>query len=217
MNTLSVIQVAVVGYDKNFSYVVFDAEAGEAMVADPSGDIERVFAEVDKRGLRLVGIVITHTHPDHIEKLEEALAYTNVPVYIHENGVSSITADNVRTVDDGDEIALGGGKIKALYTPGHTDNSICYYISSEEADDKVPKVITGDTLFVSRCGKTTPENAPTLYESLQRLKALPPETVIYSGHDYGNTPSATMAHEKANNKYLTAPDYETFYERRFGT
>lgn len=216
MKTLSVTQVPVGGYDDNFSYIIADEKAKEALLADPSGDIERVFSEMTERGLRFVGIVITHTHPDHIEKLAQALAYKNVPVYVHGSGAESITADDVRHVGEGDTIALGEGKISALYTPGHTDNSICYYISPEEATDGTPAVVTGDTLFVSRCGKTTPDNAPTLYESLQRLKRLPDETVVYSGHDYGDTPTATMAHEKENNKYLTAPDFETFYERRFG-
>lgn len=216
MNTLSVIQIAVGGYDKNFSYIIFDCKTREALIADPSGDIERVFEKMNELELKFSGIVITHTHPDHIEKLGEALAHNPVPVYLHENGAKNITADNIVRIKEGDSVPLGEGSVSVLYTPGHTDNSICYYIPPKEAMNDTPAVVTGDTLFISRCGKTTPEHAPTLYESLQRLKKLPDETIIYSGHDYGETPAATMAHEKANNKYLTAPDYETFFERRFG-
>lgn len=216
MNTLSVTQIAVGGFDTNFSYIVGDSASGKSFIVDPSGDIEKVFAEMEVQGFEFAGILITHTHFDHIQKLEEALAHANVPVYVHTNGAGNINADDVRSVGDGDDIPLGSGSISALYTPGHTDNSVCYYISSEEAKDNVPKVITGDTLFVSRCGKTTPQDAPDLYESLQRLKQLPNETVIYSGHDYGATPTATIGHETDNNQYLTAPDFETFRKRRLG-
>lgn len=215
MNSLSVIQIPVGGFDKNFSYIVFDTETKHALIADPSGGIENVFKEIEERELTFAGILITHTHFDHIQKVEAALSRKRVPVYVHEEGKVSIAAEEVQAMQDGDEITLGEGKITVMYTPGHTDNSVCYYIPAEQAADGAPAVITGDTLFVSRCGKTTPQDAPTLYETLQRLKELPDETIIYAGHDYGDTPTATMAHEKANNTYLTAADYDTFYERRF--
>ena len=81
-------QVAVGGYDDNFSYVVHDGE--KAAIVDPAGDIEKVFAVIEEKDLDIIAVLLTHSHFDHHDKLEECLERFNVPVYMHENAISLI-------------------------------------------------------------------------------------------------------------------------------
>jgi glyoxylase-like metal-dependent hydrolase (beta-lactamase superfamily II) len=210
---LSVTQVQVRGFDENLAYIVANPATAEALIVDPSGDFPKLHAEIDRQGLRVVGILLTHTHPDHQDALTAALEAYQVPVFVHERGVERVREGVVSPVRDGDVIELGGEPISVLFTPGHNPDSVCYSFAGLRG---VPQLITGDTLFVHGCGRTTEEGVRELYESLQRLQALPPETVVYPGHDYGPTPTSTIGRECTENKYLLAEDFPTFAQRRLG-
>jgi len=212
---LSLIQLAVNGYDNNFSYIVADTATKNAVVVDPSGDLDLVLDTLDEQRLDLVGILITHTHHDHIDQLAELLRSYTVPVYVHKEGEEMIISQGpIRAVNDGDKLELGESWLQVLYTPGHINDAVCYLIPTDQADDGVPKVITGDTLFVGGCGRTNASGVRALYDSLERLKQLPPETEVYPGHDYGERPHSTIGYELEHNRYLLVNNFEEFKAMR---
>ena len=214
--SLTVEPVAVGGYDYNFSYLIYDTGTKEALVVDPAGAITKAIKIVADKQLKVVGVLITHTHFDHVDGLTKLLALYDVPVYAYKDRVNEITGNNICDVDDGTIVKLGSGEIKVIYTPGHIDDAVCYFIASQSAADGVPKVITGDTLFVGGCGRTNEKRVKDLYDSLAELAALPPETVVYPGHDYGETPTSTIREEKALNKYYQVADFNAFRALRLG-
>lgn len=214
---LVVSQIYVAGHDKNFSYVVYDDETSNAVIVDPNGDLDKILSDVEEKGLDLVGVLLTHTHHDHYDKLDELLRSYAIPVYVHTEGVDQIVSQSpIRPVRDRDTLLLGKQQLTVLYTPGHTVDSVCYVIDKEHAADGVPKVLTGDTLFVEGCGRVGKDDVQYLYNSLIRVKALPNETIVYPGHDYGSSKVSTIEQEKANNRFLLANDFNEFKKLRLG-
>ena len=175
-----------------YTYVLFDQTTREAVIIDPVDEqIERDLATLREYGLKLVWTIETHAHADHITsagKLAElAGAKTAAPA-----GCGIGTAG--RQLQDGDELAFGGERLRALHTPGHTAGSMSYLWRGH--------VFTGDTLLIGGCGRTDFQSgsAPDLYRSLTRvLFALPDETVVWPGHDYQGRTSSTIGHEKSGN------------------
>lgn len=214
---LTVFQSSVGGYDDNFSYLVVDTDTKSAFIVDPSGDLGEILGLLDTQSLTLVGVLLTHTHHDHYDQLEVILEEFSVPVYTHELGSKKISTEHAVSLHDGDEVQLGACTLEVLHTPGHIDDAVCYYAASDQTVDGIPKVVTGDTLFVEKCGRTNAEGVHALYDSLQRLMTLPAETEVYPGHDYGSKPVSTIAHEKANNRYILANDYEEFKQLRLSS
>jgi len=214
---LSVIQVAVGGYDDNFSYIIHDEETKNAIVVDPSGDLNLILETLEESESDLVGVLLTHTHHDHTDKLDELLRSYAVPVYVHENGVERIISQSpIFKMRDRETLTLGSNQLMVMYTPGHIDDAVCFCVDAENATDGVPKVITGDTLFVEGCGRTDKHDVQYLYNSLIRLKALPLETEVYPGHDYGSKKVSTIGWEKEHNKYLRAENFDAFKKLRLG-
>lgn len=212
---VKVKQIEVGGYDRNFVY--FIEEKGGVAIVDPS-NAPLLISTIESEGLKPKMILLTHSHFDHTEGVAELVNRYQLPVYCHYKAASriEIPSDVINLIDDGDVIDLSSAKVKVLYTPGHIDDAVCYYIDAENAADAVPKLLTGDTLFVGGCGRADLENSDIsdLYKSLQRIKALPGETVVYSGHNYGPTMTSTLGWEKDNNKYLLCKDFEEFQEKR---
>jgi hydroxyacylglutathione hydrolase len=110
----------------------------------------------------------------------------------------------VVTIADGQDLLIGRRGVRALATPGHTVGGTSYLGDG--------LVVTGDVLFVGGCGRTDfPGGDPAaLWASLQRLAALPEETRIYPGHDYGSTPTSTIGRELGENRYLRCRSLEEF-------
>jgi len=214
---LIVYQVDVGGFDHNFSYVIADTVTRESYVVDPSGDFLKVSIIIDAHQYHVAGVLLTHTHADHLDQLSAAVAQYHAPIYVHELGVMEIAKyEDVRTLRDGIVLPLGAGHITVLHTPGHTDDSVCFYIPAAEADDATPQLLTGDTLFVEGCGRTNELRVKDLYESLVELAALPKETIVFPGHNYGSTPTSTIGHEKMYNKYYQVGNYNDFKRLRLG-
>ena len=140
-------------------------------------------------------VVATHEHFDHTSTLNELAAKVGAKVVAHRD--SPVRAE-IR-VADGDVLRLGGNEIKVLHTPGHTDDSICLYDGKE--------VFTGDTLFIGAIGRVQTQKAETMYKSLHEVMKLPPSTVVFPGHDYGDVPSRTIGEEKASIPYLAPRDF----------
>lgn len=194
-------QLAVGGYDHNFSYLI-TADDGDAALVDPTGD-----CEVIRRAIAAAGkitpryILLTHGHQDHCECLGEARGYFPAEVVGHATNPVS----GKRSVFNGVKLPFGGGWIEVLGTPGHTRDSLCYRLSDDSA------LFTGDTLFVGCIGFCRSKD---MYDSLTaRILPLPDSITVYSGHDYGTVPFRTLGEEKKDNPYLNCPTLEAFRQQ----
>lgn len=184
-----------VGHMRNFSYVVADMESRRCAIVDPSWDLDRVYAAVEESGCRPRYIVNTHHHFDHTTGNEEAAARTGAEIVRH--AASPLGGDS--TVSDGDVVEVGGARLDVLHTPGHSEDSICLVAKSHAPDGAV---LTGDTLFVGGCGRVDLPggSARALHRSLfGALAGLDGALVVYPGHDYGPSPTSTLARERRTN------------------
>lgn len=169
----SVIPIRALG--DNFIYLCQYGNA-QAFCIDP-GDSGAVLAALKKHKLTLTTTLLTHHHLDHIGGVDKLKKIT---------GCKTIGSDKKRmpvldkTLEDSQAIQLGNISIKAIATPGHTNTSICYLANSENEK----WLFTGDTMFIGGCGRIFECDANTMYQSLNKLAALPPETLLYPGHNY---------------------------------
>jgi hydroxyacylglutathione hydrolase len=196
----------------NFVYLVGDTETRKCMVVDPAWDIDGILQAAEREGMELTGVLATHYHPDHvgghifgikIAGLAELLV--KCPVKVHASaldveGIMKVTGlgrlDLVEH-EGGDEIEIGGIKVTALHTPGHTPGSQCFLAGGS--------LISGDTLFTEGCGRVDLPggNAEQMYYSLTNvLGRLPDQTVLFPGHNYGPSPQSTMGEQKSSNYYM---------------
>jgi glyoxylase-like metal-dependent hydrolase (beta-lactamase superfamily II) len=201
---VEIVQCRVGG--DNFAYLVGCPVTGQALGVDPGRDPAVLLAELQRRGLRLALLANTHGHADHVAGNTAVLAATGAALAAHPADLP----EAVVPLAEGSVLTVGSLAVTVLHTPGHTPGSLCFYV--EDA------LLTGDTLFVSRCGRADfPGSDPAaLYHSLTRLAALPAATRVYPGHDYGPQPVSTIAWERANNPYLRCPDLNSFLRLRMG-
>lgn len=192
----------------NFSYLIGDRDTGEVLVVDPAYGVGEILDVAAADGLRVVGALATHHHPDHvggsmmgysIEGLTALLERVSVPVHAHREEASLITRvtglqpDAVVAHYGGDRVSVGAVEVELLHTPGHTPGSQCFLVDG--------MLVAGDTLFLDGCGRTDlPGSDPAdMYESLQRLAGLPGGTVIYPGHRYSVASAGTLDAVKETN------------------
>jgi hydroxyacylglutathione hydrolase len=179
----------------NVSYLAIDEATGRAALVDPTGDVDSMLDLVRREGLELVLVINTHGHGDHTSGNRAVVAATGAKVAAHRS--SRVPKD--LPLDDGSTLELGTLRIAVLHTPGHTPDGVCLLVGG--------KLFTGDTLFVGECGRTDIPggDAGALYDSLfGKLGALPDDTEVYPGHDYGPRPSSTLGEERRSN-YTLAP------------
>jgi len=200
-----VVQIEV-GLLQNFCEILFCPETREAAVVDPAFEMDRLLHEVAKRDLTVKLALITHTHHDHIDGVGELCDKTGAAVVVNPREAAAVRAPGRTLIDavDGQDIAVGRRGVRALTTPGHTVGGTCYLADGF--------VVTGDLLFVGGCGRTdfTGGDTAQMWNSLQRLTRLPEETRVYPGHDYGDTPTSTIAHELRTNRFLRCATFEEF-------
>ena len=183
----------------NFVYLVMDEETREALVVDSGWETRPITDAAREAGAKVKFAVATHEHFDHVSTLRELAESLGAKVVAHVN--SPIECD--LRVEDGEELGLGGSVLKVLHTPGHTEDSICLYDGRE--------VFTGDTLFVGTIGRFERERAEAMYSSLHDvILRLPPATILYPGHDYGEVKSRTLREEKETNPFLMTRDLRSF-------
>ncbi len=193
---------------QNFVYLIGDSVTRECVVVDPAWEINTILDTAQADGMTLTGALVTHTHQDHvggsleswgmpgrIPGVEELLDKIRAKVYVHKaerEFLRGFGSDLVR-VDGNDTLAVGRLTLTFLHTPGHTPGSQCFLVDG--------RLVSGDTLFIGSCGRTDlPGSDPTeMYYSLtQRLAALPDDTVLLPGHNYGGR-SSTIGAEKRGN------------------
>ena len=197
----TILQIPV-GQMANFTYIVADEDSGDAAIIDPSWDLDDVFHALKKNGLKAKYVINTHTHFDHVLGNEQVAEVTGAKIIQHEN--SKLQKDIA--VKDGDTIEVGSIKMKVMYTPGHSKDSMCLIL-----DDQL--IFTGDTLFVGNCGRTDlPGSDPAeMYHSLfDKLAGLDEKLVVYPGHNYGSTPTSTIGNEKKTNYVLRPRSKQEF-------
>jgi glyoxylase-like metal-dependent hydrolase (beta-lactamase superfamily II) len=210
---------------RNFAYAIGDAVTGEAVLVDPAHAPGELLAFLAADGMRLVGIIPTHYHADHIggafygghvAGIVEVLAGAVVPVHVQtqeapliEHAVG-VGVPPVVIHESGDVVMVGEIAITLLHTPGHTPGSQCLVL-----DDRL---LTGDTLFLKGCGFTgRPEcDGHELYRSLhERLACLPDSLEVFAGHKYALERSATLGDVRATNEAFEALGADEWV-RRFG-
>ena len=172
------------------SYLIGDG--GEAVVVDPSRDIQMYLDEAEAHGLTITWILETHLHADFVSGHRELAARTGATIGI---GAHAEAAYPHRALREGDEIRVGGVTLEVIETPGHTPESLSFLIREEAREGPPWGVLTGDTLFVGDVGRVdilssrlpVAELAGLMYDSLfQKLLALPDETRVYPAHGAGS-------------------------------
>ncbi|WP_247728782.1 MBL fold metallo-hydrolase [Halovivax limisalsi] len=198
------------------SYLV--ESAGEGIVVDPSLYVEEYRDLADERGVDVVGAVDTHAHADHVSGGRVMAREWGVPYYLH--GGDGGELDEFEPIADGDAISVGDRELEVLHTPGHTPGSV----SLRWGDG----LLSGDTLFIRSVGRPdlegetdadVREGATELFESLERLAALPDDTVVLPGHMSDETirPLATTLGElEADNELFGEDDRDAFVETIVG-
>ena len=192
-----------VGNMQNFTYVVEDDDTNEGIVIDPSWDLDKIEELITRNNLKIKYIVNTHHHFDHTLGNEGIAQTTNAKIIQHES--SELTHDI--GVKDSDVIKFGNSELKVLHTPGHSKDSICLIGDG--------KIFSGDTLFVGNCGRIDLPggSARELYHSLlDILYSLDEDLILYSGHNYGGTPTSTLGNEKKTNFVMQRRSEEEFLE-----
>ena len=169
------------------SYLV--ADGGEAAVVDPQRDVDHYLAEAAREGLRIKYVIETHLHADFVSGHRELAARSGAQIVI---GAEANAAFPHLGVRDGQALRLGSIELRALETPGHTPESICWLIVE---NGRPAKVLTGDTLFIGDVGRPdlaggrgfTPQNmASMMYDSLhQKLLTLPDDVEVWPAHGAG--------------------------------
>ena len=205
MVALEIVQIEASEMD-NYSYLVYCPQTMQGAAIDPSLRPELLLDEAKQRGITLIWLLNTHGHQDHIAGNPQILAHAAVKLAAHP---SDLPQAEVK-LQDGSSIEIGNGRIDVLHTPGHTPGSLVFKTGDT--------LITGDTLFISRCGRADLPGSKVedLYHSLQRLKQLPTETQVYPGHNYGPTPTSTIGWELENNDFLKCSDLSSFIKLRLG-
>lgn len=174
----------------------------EAMIIDPHISLLEEYAKyLKKNKLTIKYIVDTHTHADHFSLAAILKEKYKVPVLMHERAISEV-AD--KRLIEGDEITVGLKKLKVLYAPGHTDDTINIYGEG--------RVFTGDVLLIGSVGRTDFQNGSheDMFGTLQKLKSLPDKTIVFPAHDYNGRKFSTIVHEKETNPFMKETDKEDF-------
>ena len=211
-NAVVKVNCFVVGMVQTNFYFLYREGSTETIVFDPADMGDRLCEELEKRGLQVKAIFLTHAHFDHIMGLDALKARTGAPVYacIHEKRLceSSRLNQSYMTgrpctvapdfwLEDNEEVTVAGITMKTIFTPGHTEGSCAYYIEDGHI------LISGDTLFQGSIGRSDlpTGNGETLADSIRtRLYVLPEDTTVFSGHG-GET---TIGYEKRNNWFVRA-------------
>jgi hydroxyacylglutathione hydrolase len=197
-------QVAIRSFDQNLSYLISNEVTKELIIVDP-GDSEQLIAEIEYLQLTPKAIFLTHSHSDHLEGVFGLVERYGVSVYVHKNGIEICKKIGIEALELDELIEMAGFRIYSIYTPGHTDDSVCFYVP------KLNALLTGDTLFVGSVGKVSNvDSMKKMYSSISAIRKLPPKTIFFPGHNFGKRPVSQISMERKTNNFLKARNFFVF-------
>ena len=186
-----------------YTYLISSGKGREALIIDPV--IEKVneyISFLKKMDLKLVKVIDTHIHADHISGLKELNKQTDCALIMGDQSPSEIVTLKVK---DNEKIKIENIELTSIYTPGHTDCSYSFFMKD--------RVFTGDTLLINGTGRTDFQNGDPekQYNSLfNRILKLPDETFVYPAHDYNGNKFSTIKKQKINNPRLQVKSSEEY-------
>ncbi len=188
-----------------YTYIISSGQGREALIIDPVIEHTIEYINVLKNlELKLVKVIDTHIHADHITGLNELNKITKCTRVMGEKSKSEVIDIKIK---DGEKINIENIELKAIYTPGHTDCSYSFFMND--------RVFTGDTLLINGTGRTDFQNGSSYdaYDSLfNKLLKLPDNTLVYPAHDYNGKKYSTIENEKNNNPRLQVSSKEHYAE-----
>lgn len=212
MESASFVHQFELGPWANFVYFIGDAATRSCAVVDPAWHAPTILREAERLSIRISHILCTHSHFDHINRVEELLQSIDVPVHMLglEVNFSGFSCENLVQHAAGDTLQIGAHtELAFVHTPGHTPGSVCYAIPGS--------LVTGDTLFVNGCGRCdfVGGDPAVMYRTLKQLcDVLPRWTRLYPGHNYGATPTSRLDEQLRDNPYLKHATLQDFVEHR---
>ncbi|MBJ9579003.1 MBL fold metallo-hydrolase [Acinetobacter baumannii] len=191
----------------NYMFILYDKKTNDAVIVDPGWDAKYLIGYINNHGLKCRGILITHTHADHVHEAAEVSSVLNCPIHMssREANVSEYKHPNLETFSTNTEILCGSVRCFALLTPGHTSGTSCFLVGD--------KLFTGDTLFIEGCGLCSGPDGSVeqMYQSIQFLRSVIPDNVlVYPGHMYKEQLAKPFSYLKQHNFYLKMTDQKIF-------
>mgnify|MGYP001377793263 FL=1 len=188
-----------------YTYIIASAKGREAVIIDPViENVESYISILNELELKLVKVIDTHIHADHVTGASKLKQSTNCSTIMGEHTPAD-TVD-IKLKDD-DIIKIDQLEIKAMYTPGHTSDSYSFLMNKY--------LFSGDTLLINGTGRTDFQNGSSkdAYNSIfNRLLKLPEDTILYPGHDYNGKESSTIGNEKKFNPRLQVKNVDEYVE-----
>ena len=188
-----------------YTYIVSSGKGREALIIDPVIENTNEYIKILKNlDLKLVKVIDTHIHADHISGLNELSKRTKCSKIMGEHSSSEVVDIRVK---DNEKIKIEDIELISIYTPGHTDCSYSFLMND--------RVFTGDTLLINGTGRTDFQNGNVLdqYESIfNKLLKLPEKTLVYPAHDYNGKKYSTIKDEKNNNPRLQVTSADEYSE-----
>jgi hydroxyacylglutathione hydrolase len=206
-----ILEMLTVGPFQENCYIIGDEESGVGAIVDPGDEAARIAMAVEKTGLEIGSIILTHAHVDHVGAVVALVDEHSCPVLMHAEAepmlkelptqaiMMGMRFGRVPTVDryvqDDEVLEVGDLGLRSLYTPGHAPGHLAFYVEDEGL------VLSGDALFAGSIGRVDLPGGSmeVLMRSIEeRLLTLPDETVVYSGHG----PRTTIGNERTSNPFL---------------
>lgn len=183
-------------YETN-TYILYDEQTKNAVITDPGAEPERILGELDRLGLHLMAVLLTHGHFDHVGATEAIREATDCKIYVHPMELTMPAYMRAGlcytdTYDEGDEVSFDSLHFKVLHTPGHSPGSVTLVTDG--------MLLCGDTLFCGSCGRTDSPGGSweQLTQSLRRLGELEGDYLVCPGHG----DSTTLQRERRGNVFL---------------
>ena len=184
-------------FDDNYGALIHCPETGETACID-AGVTDTYQAALDEKGWDLTHILVTHHHRDHVSGLVELKENNQCkvigPDYVGKGKIPAID----QRMRDGDTFTFGGQQVRVIHVPGHTMDLVMYYFEEQG------RIFVGDTLFAMGCGKAFEGTAAMIWQSLQKLIALPEDTIIHCSHEYTQENGQFAITVDPNNEALKA-------------
>lgn len=207
----------------NLVYLIGDTDTRECVIVDPAWAVDQLVDVAEADGMKVVGALATHYHPDHVggsmfgftlEGASRLVARAGCKLHCHDleaegiRKVTGLSTSDLVTHASGDKVAVGKIEVEWLHTPGHTPGSSCFRVNDA--------LVAGDTLFLQGCGRVDlpgGDSEQMYYTLTQRLASLPADMTLWPGHSYGGK-SATLDQVRRTNPYLQVKDLAAWQRSR---